>query len=173
MPRPSFFLPQLALAVGIGLPRQQRQAQRDDMRTDDAALHVVAAGAEVFAGQIRQNPGGGFDGPAAPRQRAAHHRRIEFRIQHQPALEQRLAVPEGDRPPQSCRIFCVIGNFTDRSRRFPTPNQMEYYTVFFPPGNPALRPAANSRLPEAGGSLFSCANVLRPGDRAEALSALC
>ncbi len=97
--RAAFFFLDLALALGIVVARQQRQAQGDDVGTDDAALHVVAARAKVFAGMVGQNPGGGLDGAAAPGNGALHAFAVGLGVQDQAAFEQRAAVPEGDGAP--------------------------------------------------------------------------
>ena len=99
MARAAFFLLDLALALGIVVARQQRQAQGDDVGADDAALHVVAARTQVFAGVVRQDPRGGLDGAAAPGNGALHVLAVGLGVQHQAAFEQRAAVPEGDGAP--------------------------------------------------------------------------
>jgi hypothetical protein len=86
------------------------------MGANNAPLDVIPAGTKVFAGEIRQDLGRGLDRPAPPRQNAAHDRMLKFGVQHQAPVKQGLPVPEGDRPPPVLQDFCVIGNFTNRSR---------------------------------------------------------
>jgi hypothetical protein len=116
--RPAFFFLQLALALRIGVPRQQREPQRDDMGADDAAFDVVAAGTAVFAewsGRIR----------AAVLMERLPQEMVPW--MPSASADASRTRPRSNRvrpsrkvtaPPQSCSILYVNGNFTMSMRRF-------------------------------------------------------
>ena len=101
------FLLRLPFPFGIGAAPDEREAEGDDVRADDAALRAVAAGAMVFGVPVRQEFELRGHAAAAVLELAAHERVLVLGPEHAAAVEERLPDLEHLRPgPVHQHLLC-------------------------------------------------------------------